>query len=180
MERVVKLLVALALGTLALSARALEATALATTARDRPSKPAFHPGQIWWFTPRPGEEGATLTILKLEATAKDGPLVHVRLSGVRIRNPQAPEGFSVAVEHLPFREEAIARSVIRPAGQARQMPEFEEGYRAWRSAYDAGQASVFGITVAEALTRIERELGGGAPAPRRAAPVTAPVDAARR
>jgi hypothetical protein len=177
-----KPLVALSIATLALSTRALDATAPSTTtsARRHPPAARFHPGQIWWFTPRPGEEGATLTILKLEPSAKDGPLVHVRLSGVRIKNPRAPEGFSVAVEHLPFREDAIARSVIRLAGQARPMPEFEDGYRAWRTAYDAGRASVFRATVAEALTHIERELGGAAPRPRRVGPVTAPADAARR
>ncbi len=64
----------------------------------------YHVGEKWKFRSRPGEEGATLTIVKVEGNSKFGVIVHVSLEGVRIKSADAPSGFSQTVAHMPFSE----------------------------------------------------------------------------
>jgi protoporphyrinogen oxidase len=74
---------------------------------------------------------------------------------VHIKNPRAPGGFSDTLQHGPFSEEAIAASVTTLMGETKTLPAYEEGYREWRKAFDAGKAGVFSITVADAVGFME-------------------------
>jgi hypothetical protein len=115
----------------------------------------YRTGQVWRFKTRPGEEDATLTVVRVESSEKLGVIVHVSVEGVRIESPGAPGGFSDTLQHCPFSEEAIEESVTTLVGEAETLPAFEEGYRMWREAFDAGEASIFSTTVAEAVGAIE-------------------------
>lgn len=115
----------------------------------------YRVGQVWKFKPRPGEDGSTLTVVRVESSKDRGVIVHVSVEGVHIKNPRAPGGFSDTLQHAPFSEEAIARSVTTLVGETKTLPSHEEGYRQWRKAFDAGKAGVFSITVAEAVGFME-------------------------
>ena len=69
----------------------------------------IHPGQVWQYKTRTGEEKSVLTILRVESLPK-GIIIHIRVEGVRLRNctggPE-PDKF----EHMPFAREAIEHSV---------------------------------------------------------------------
>ena len=115
----------------------------------------YHPGQVWKFKARPGERSPTLTIVRVESGPGLPVIVHVQLEGVRVANPYAPDGFSHAVGHAPFTEDAIARSVTKLVGRTKTLPLFEDGYDDWRKGFDQGKAGVYSITVGEALAAME-------------------------
>ncbi|HSN16207.1 MAG TPA: hypothetical protein VLT61_16360 [Anaeromyxobacteraceae bacterium] len=118
----------------------------------------FRVGQVWGVKARPGEFGTTATIVKVDRSPKHGVIVHVYMKGIHVKSPTAPNGYADRVQHAPFAEEALARSVTALEGRARKLPDWEPGYRAWRSAYEAGKAGVFTVTVAEALGVVEKAL----------------------
>jgi hypothetical protein len=121
----------------------------------------FQPGQVWRYRARPGEEDSTLTVLKVETHPELGVIVHVAVSGVRVRNPLAPSGYAGEIGHLPFAEEAVLDSVTDRVQGGAPTGAGEEGYREWRRAFDAGEGGVFTTSVAEAVGFIEQALGQG-------------------
>jgi hypothetical protein len=56
---------------------------------------------------------------------------------------------------MPFTEGAIDESVTTRAAAEITVTADDEGYKEWRRASDAGRASVFTITVAEAVDLME-------------------------
>lgn len=105
----------------------------------------FHPGQVWAFTPPAGQPEARLTILRVEDGAKAGRIVHISLSGVKYG------GGHTHIQHLPLAEAAIEKSVTSLDRKTGPIPDFSEGYKQWRTAFDAGKGGVFTISVAEAF-----------------------------
>ncbi len=118
----------------------------------------YQVGEKWKFRSRPGEENATLTIVKVESNAKLGVIVHVSLEGVRIKSAHAPTGFSETVAHMPFAEAAIEKSVTDLVAKVVPLPKFEDGYREWRTAFDNNKGGIFTITVGEGIAFMEKTL----------------------
>lgn len=118
----------------------------------------FHAGEVWRYHTRPAEPDSTLTVLRVDEEPGAGAIVHVYVDGLRIPNPHHPEGFSGTIGHMPFAESAVSASVTELLGQADPLPDFNEGYESWRSAYDDGHAGVFTITVAEAVEVMEQAI----------------------
>jgi hypothetical protein len=116
----------------------------------QPAAPAsrFHAGQVWAFTPPTNQPNARLTVLRVENGGKLGTIVHIAISHVSYNNGQT------TIQHLPFAELAIERSVTTLERESGPIPEFEEGYQQWRQAFDAGKGGVFTITVAEAFDAV--------------------------
>ncbi|MHC8396192.1 hypothetical protein ACYZT8_21495 [Pseudomonas sp. LB3P93] len=99
---------------------------------------------------RPGEDGSTLTILKIENYPKLGKVVHIRVDGFRLINPVTGNEFN-EMPHLPFQAKAIERSITHRVGNTSEIPDFSQGYAAWRAAFDEGKAGAFKITVRQVL-----------------------------
>ena len=118
----------------------------------------YHVGEKWKFRARPGEEGATLTVVKVESAPKLGVIVHISVEGVRIKSPHSANGLAETIAHMPFAEAAIEKSVSELVGKGAPLPSFEEGYREWRTAFDAQKAGVFTITVGEGVAFMEKAL----------------------
>lgn len=113
-----------------------------------PPQSRFRAGQIWAFRTPADQPNAKLTILKVEDGGKSGTIVHIALSGVSYGDGQTTVG------HLPFAEAAIEQSVTTLERESGPVPDFAEGYRLWREAFDAGQGGVFRISVAEAFDAV--------------------------
>jgi hypothetical protein len=114
------------------------------------------PGQVWKYKTRPGESSSTLTILKVESYKDLGRVVHIRVDAIRMTNPL--KGNVVTdVPHLPFKEEAVQKSITELVHTSPDIPAFKEGYDVWKSAYIAGKAGAFDTTVNATLTAM---LGG--------------------
>lgn len=108
----------------------------------------FHPGQVWGFKSPEGQPNARLTILRVEEGAKVGRIVHIAISGVSYG-----DGHS-SIPHLPFSEAAIEGSVTTLDSERSPLPDYAEGYKQWRSAFDSGKGGVFTISVAKAYSAV--------------------------
>jgi hypothetical protein len=115
----------------------------------------FHVGEKWNYRARLGEDGSTLTVVKVELSPKLGVIVHVSLDGLRIKSPHAPSGVSETIGHMPFAEQALEKSVTSLVSSNATLPAFTEGYQEWRRAFDAGKGGIFTIPVAEGVSFIE-------------------------
>jgi len=111
-------------------------------------------GQVWAYRTRPGDQGSTLTIGRLEESAVAGRVVHISVSDVHIKNPRIAGGYSTQLPHAPFSETAIEQSVTELVGKASPPPDFEAGYQQWQQA----RGGVFTISVAEAVDFVEQRL----------------------
>jgi hypothetical protein len=118
----------------------------------------YHVGETWKYQTRPGEEGSTLTVVKVESSPRMGVIVHISLRGLRIKNLHAPNGITTEARHLPMAEQALQKSVTEMVRAHGALPSYEEGYRAWRSAFDSGNAGAFTISVADAIAGMEQAL----------------------
>jgi hypothetical protein len=116
----------------------------------------YKAGQVWSYKTRPGEEKSTFIVVKVENHAKLGSVVHIALRGLKLKRPDGD--FIEAANHLPFAEEAISKSALKLLKEKEELPDYEEGYRLWREAFDAGKAGVYKITIAEAVRVMEETL----------------------
>ena len=120
--------------------------------------PKYKVGQVWTYRTRPYEAGSVLTIVKTEVDDKLGSIIHIHLQGLRIKNPQAELGFTSFATHLPCSEEAIDQSVTELRQASGLFPGYEEGHQEWRKAFDAGNAGIWSIPVAEMVAAMETVL----------------------
>lgn len=136
----------------------LSACQAAPTLQDA-SESAFQVGGIWNYRARPGEEGSFLVITKVEEAIRgnDTTLIyHVYIDGVNITDS---DGSRIEIiPHMPFTEEALKQSLVLPIQTTAELPDFQSGYENWRRAYLAGEAGVFNIPVAQAITNLEASL----------------------
>lgn len=123
----------------------------------------FIPGQIWHYDTRPGEESSTLTILKIDSFPEDGKIVHIRLDGLNVQNPMAPEGFSQTADHLPMKFASLDSSVTTLISADNAIPEFMSGYKLWRKEYDKDSAGVFNVSVKKTVQYLEEAMGNAQP-----------------
>jgi hypothetical protein len=121
------------------------------------SATAFHPGQVWKFRTRPGEENATLTVLFVERT-KLGIFVHLRLDGLHVRDPEAPDRFADAMEFVSITGAVLARSVTSMVRDSAPLPDFKEAHKEWRRLFASGRVGIFNATVAELIAGIEQRV----------------------
>ncbi len=117
----------------------------------------FSAGQTWRYKTRPGEEASRVVVCKVETDERFGKIVHVYVEGVAIKNPHLAGGVKI-IAHLPFAEGALRRSVVTLEGMRLPLPGYEEGYKTWKQAFDAGKAGIFTIPVAEAVEFMELAL----------------------
>lgn len=100
----------------------------------------YLPGQLWKILLK--NEDARTLLLVLKSEELDGQnIVHVGFVG----------GSEDLPEHMPFSEDAVNRSVLALEGELPALPSFQDGYKRWRDAYDAGDAGIYSLTVQEVL-----------------------------
>lgn len=112
-------------------------------------------GQVWAYKTRPGESDSTITVLNVERYKDIGTVVHIRVDRVRMTNPL--KGNVVTdIPHLPFKESAVRRSVIKLIRTLSSVPEFQDGYDTWKKAYLAGQTGAFDSSINATLDAMLR------------------------
>jgi hypothetical protein len=137
------------------AAAAAQEAVLKDTAESR-----YKVGQRWSYKTRPGEEASYFVVVKVESHSKLGNVIHIAVRGLRMKNPRSPEGFSDKVNHMPFAERAIEKSAVKLLKDGDKLPDFAEGYKLWREAFDADRAGVYAMTLAEAVEVMEASLNG--------------------
>lgn len=109
----------------------------------------YAPGQTWEYKTRSTEKTSTLTILKVEKYDDLGEVIHIRIDQIKMANPT--KGNEITdIPHLPFKKKALDSSITKLKG-IETVPDFQEGYDTWKTAYDEGQAGAFETTVKETL-----------------------------
>jgi hypothetical protein len=121
----------------------------------------FRAGQVWRYRCRPGEDGSRAIVGRVEAVAGGQIIVHVQLVGLNVRNPDAPSGRSAVIQHSPVAELQVAQSVVGLESEDGLVVGFDEGYAMWRQGFEAGNAGVFTVPLAEVVSLIEQTLGSG-------------------
>lgn len=116
----------------------------------------FKEGQVWSYRARPNEQGSTLLINKVESDARLGSIFHISVSGVKVRNRRAPGGVTQELPHFPVSTKTLEDSVVKLVGTASPNPGYREGYATWKQAFDAGNAGIFTIPVAEIVGFVEK------------------------
>jgi hypothetical protein len=119
----------------------------------------FSVGQVWTYHVRPGDEGSTLQINKIENDPRLGAIYHISLFGLRIPSFLAPGGFITEVPHLPVSEQTLDKSVESLTTQPARAVDFAPGYAEWKRAFDAGRGGIYTISVAEIAVILEKTMG---------------------
>lgn len=122
------------------------------------AKNDYQVGQVWSYKTRPQEEQSTVTIVLIENNGRLGPIVHISVSGLKLKNPDAPDQPYDVIAHMPFSQKAIDKSVIKLIKENAELPDFKEGYEAWRLAFDNNQATIYNVPIAEAIDKAEKNL----------------------
>jgi len=115
----------------------------------------YEPGQVWKYETRPGERASRLTVVQVDQNEELGTIVHIFISNVSINCKEAPGGVVQNIHHAPYMEEALDGCVVELEESNVDLPPFEEGYAAWKAAFDDGQAGVFSFGVSDGIDATE-------------------------
>lgn len=121
-------------------------------------KADFSVGQVWKYKARPHESESEITIVAMDSDDEFGSIVHIYVADVDIPNPKAPGGKTSFIGHLPYAEQALRESVTELVGTADSLPDFEDGYKLWKRAFDNGEAGVFEVAVSEAIEGVQQNV----------------------
>lgn len=118
----------------------------------------FKAGQVWKYVNRNGEDSSTLTVLKIEKYDKGDTIIHIRVDGIKIYNPQTTSDYSNFIAHLPISEKAIKNSVTTLVGATISLPAFTEGYNQWKTAWNKGSGGYWTVNLKEAIEDIDKAM----------------------
>ena len=124
----------------------------------------YQAGQIWQYHTRTGEEDSRVIILQVDSLPTGEAAIHIAVRGLQIPIPGSEQGIMGYIGHLPFAEEALAQSLTELESSDGELPDYQEGYNNWKQAFDAGQAGIFTISLAEAVDFVAQSLSGAKPA----------------
>lgn len=120
----------------------------------------FRVGDVWEYETRKSEEHSKLTIVKIDRSPELGLIIHIGVDNVRLSNCHGgPE--PEAVPHMPFLRKALETSVKKRVASEQPLPDFEEGYEEWRTAYSKRHAGVYVVSVAGAVSVAEKTFRSG-------------------
>jgi len=115
----------------------------------------FKVGQVWKYKTRPNEENSRLTIAKVENEPKNGNIIHITVTNLKIKNPHAPSGYTDLIGHMPLAESAVAESATELSNEMPDLSSYKEGYQDWREAFDNGRGGIWTLPVSECVAAME-------------------------
>jgi hypothetical protein len=118
----------------------------------------FSVGQVWSYATREGEAQSRITIVRMDEDTDFGNIIHIYISNVEIPNADAPGGKTTFIAHMPYDEQALEESVTELDSETQPLPDFENGYRLWRTAFEAGEAGVFDVPVCQAVDFVQQSI----------------------
>ena len=119
----------------------------------------FAAGQVWKYKTRPNETDSRLTVVRVDPDDHEfGNIIHIYISAVDIPNSDAPDGKTVFIQHMPYEEEALSKSVIELDTETKELPDYLDGYKLWKSAFEKGEAGVFSVDVSQAVDFVQQSI----------------------
>ena len=113
-------------------------------------------GQVWTYHVRPGDEGSTLQINKIDQNPTLGTIYHISVFGLRVPNPRVVNGVITELLHLPVSKKTLDLSVDELTNDSPRVVDYESGYDIWKRAFDSGQAGIYTISVADIVAVTEQ------------------------
>jgi hypothetical protein len=119
----------------------------------------FLVGERWSYHTRPGEEGSTFVVGRIEQSPSGQRIVHVRVEGIQLKIPPEPKTY---IPHVPIDEGMLLKSRLerRETGIDAVGGEFTVWYADWRD----GERRAFDMELAEVIGQIEKQLENIGPA----------------
>jgi hypothetical protein len=138
-------------------------TLLVISCKDNSGTMKYTVGQVWNYKTRKGEEKSTLKILKIEKYSENGKVIHISISGLKIKNPASPTDYAENFSHIPISEEALDKSITNLKNETHKKPDSLEldGYSYWKKEFDNGNAGIFTIPVSEIVGKMEESIVSG-------------------
>ncbi|MGE8514419.1 MAG: hypothetical protein ACN6N7_17085 [Chryseobacterium culicis] len=126
-------------------------------------KDPYRVGQEWNYKTRPTEKSSILKILKIEEYPETGKVIHISISGLKMKNPASPSGYAETLTHIPISEEALDKSVTSLKNETGKKPDSLEmdGYSYWKKEFDKGDAGIFTIPISEIVGAMEKSIVAG-------------------
>lgn len=126
-------------------------------------KDQYRVGQEWYYKKRPTEKSSILTILKIEEYPETGKVIHISISGLKIKDTTSTTGIADKFTHIPLSEEALNKSVTTLKNGTYKKPDSLEmdGYSYWKKEFDKGNAGIFTIPVSEIVNTMEKSIIAG-------------------
>ena len=126
-------------------------------------KDPYRVGQQWNYKTRSTEKSSILTILKIEEYPETGKVIHISISGLKMKNPASPSGYAETLTHIPISEEALDKSITSLKNETGKKPDSLEmnGYSYWKKEFDNGNAGIFTIPVSEIVSTMEKSIVAG-------------------
>lgn len=121
----------------------------------------YKQGQVWTYQTRQGEDQSRLYIVRIDPNTKLGPIYHIYVDNLSLKNPHIQGGIQNDLPHSPVSAATLDASVIKLVEtRASNMPDISEGYNNWREAFDQGKGGVFSIPVNKIIQYIEDIVNG--------------------
>lgn len=115
----------------------------------------FKVGQMWSYKTRPNEKDSYFIVVKIDANEKLGNIIHIALKNLKMKNPRSSGSYYESANHLPFAEKAISESAVELLKENAELPDYKEGYKMWKEAFDAHRAGIYTISIAKAVETME-------------------------
>lgn len=120
----------------------------------------YQVGQRWRCQGRTADEQPLLLINEISTHPRGGLIYHVSLQQLKVRNPRTPGQLLTEMAYLPVAVQTLDHSGMTLLDQQPVNPAYREGRQQWQAAFDAGNAAVYGNTVAAIVHLIEKQLNG--------------------
>jgi hypothetical protein len=125
----------------------------------------FEAGQLWSYQTRPGDESSLVLINLVESVPKLGTVYHISVLKVHMPSWKDNSRPEIDLPHFPVLKETLEKSLIAHVGERAPLEAYRNGYDTWRTAFDAGRAGAFTVSVAEVVSMIEETIEKNRPQP---------------
>lgn len=118
-------------------------------------------GQVWSYKTRSSERQSKLTIFRIDKDRKDVPIFHVSLDRLTLKNPHHPEGEIRDLPHTPLTLAGMDNNTLKLIKTVADYSDHNDGYAAWLSAWQQGQANIYSVPISDIIDFVERSLCAG-------------------
>jgi hypothetical protein len=118
----------------------------------------YEVGQVWSYQSRAGDDSSVVLINLIETDPKLGAIYHISVLHVHIPGVTNNSKAATDLPHLPVSKETLDKSVVALVGHREVLSGYREGYDLWRTAFDAGHAGIYTLSVADIVTLLEETL----------------------
>ena len=97
-------------------------------------------------------------MVRVDDDPEYGNIVHVFVNNLQLANSAAPDRVIRFINHMPFVEDALEKSVLELESEVESLPDYEDGYQLWRTAFEQSDAGVFDVSVVEGIEMLQETL----------------------